>query len=247
MTLGEALPVPVRELVAAAWAFRVEVERAATVQFERLAEGLEAVSAPGRLVEVAARAAAEERRHGALCGELAASYGAQVAGDGPSPLPLAPAGLSTFEGLCYAMVAHCCVAETESVATLTALIRRAGPPAVRQALVAIARDEVEHAQLGWAFLAWAGPRQPLGFLGPYVPRMLAPGADALFEAVALEGEDPRLVAHGVLPHALKRQVFRESLEEVVLPGLAAASVDGAPARRWLAERTRAGAGGVQLS
>jgi len=238
--LGEALAAPVRQLVAAAWAFRLEVERAATVQFERLAHGLEAEGAPGRLVDVAARAASEERRHGALCGELAAGYGGQPTSEGPSPPALAPEGLGSFAALSYAMVAHCCVAETESVATLTTLIRRAGPPEVRQALVAIARDEVEHAQLGWAFVAWARQGRSLSFLGAYLPRMLAPGAGALFEPAPAESEDPRLVEHGVLPRALKRQVFRASLEDVVLPGLASASVDGAPARRWLAERMRAG-------
>jgi rubrerythrin len=232
--LGEALSPAARRAVAEAWSFRVGVEAAATVQFERLAAGLLAVSAPDRLVEAAQSASREEQVHGTLCAELAEAYGAPPVAALPEPPLLAPANLVGLEALAYAMVAHCCVAETESVSTLSELIKEAQSPLVRRTLVAIARDEVGHAQLGWAFVAWAARVGPLSFLAPLLPRMVTPGAAPLFEPALAAEEDPLLIEHGVLPLPKRREVFCAALQEVVLPGLARAGVDGRPARAWLA-------------
>lgn len=235
MTPGAELPPLLRRLVGEAWATRTHVEERSTAQFERLASGLRALRAPPRLAEVAQRAASEERRHRALCGELAEAYGvppgAEVAAGA-----LAPAGLPPFETWVYTAVAHCCVAETESVATLTELVRAAGPPAVRVALVTIARDEVEHAQLGWAVVAWAAQQRPLAFLARWLPAMLESGGAPLYRAPPAGAGDERLRAHGVLPAPDKRRVFEATLEGVLLPGLARAGVDGAIARAWLSAR-----------
>jgi hypothetical protein len=141
--------------------------------------------------------------------------------------------LPAFETCLYAAVAHCCVAETESVATLTELIRAVGPDEVRSALVRIARDEVQHAQLGWAVVTWAVGLKPLGFLAAALPRMLEPGGGPLFRPSPAEADDERLRAHGVLPMHAKRSVFIDALEEVLLPGFARAGIDGASARAWL--------------
>ncbi len=231
----EELPGGLKALVASAWAFRARVEADATVQFQRLAASLEAAGAPARLVQVARLAVEEEARHRGLCDRLARAYGGGgLQGTPEPPPPLAPAGLTGRAALAYAVVAHCCIAETESVATLTLLIPRAGPPEVKQALQAIARDEVEHAQLGWAALTWLGADR-LDFLEPWLPAMLEPGAGPLFRAPPAGAEDPRLVAHGVLPAAEKKEVFLEAMEGVVLPGLKRAGIPGDSARRWIAE------------
>jgi hypothetical protein len=237
--LGAGLPAPLRTLVARSWSFRAGVEADAEVQFHRLAQGLEAHGAPARLVQVAREAAADEARHRGLCEALARAYGAAPEPPASPPGPLAPAALGGREALAYAVVAHCCVAETESVATLTLLVPRAGSPEVKQALQAIARDEVHHAQLGWAALAWLRHLQPLGFLEAWLPAMLGPGAGPLFEPPTSGSEDPRLVLHGVLPALEKQEVFLEALEGVVLPGLERLGVSGASARAWVAERAGA--------
>lgn len=233
VALGLELPEPVRQLVGDAWAARTHVEEIAAVQFARMAEGFETLKAPPKLAEVARAAVADESRHRALCADLALAYGVDPGSRAEAPW-LAPGGLPPFETHVYAAVAHCCVAETESVATLTQLVRQAGPQEVRQALVEIARDEVEHAQLGWAVLAWAAQQRSLSFLGAFLPAMLQPGGGPLFRSVPEGADDVRLLSHGVLPAASKRQVFIEALEEVLLPGLERAGVDGAHARAWLA-------------
>ena len=236
MSAGLELPAPVRRLVGESWAARTHVEECSSVQFERLAADLEALEAPQLLVEVALRAVGEEAHHRELCRSLALEYGVDP-GPRAEAVTLAPPGLPAFERCVYAAVAHCCVAETESVATLTELIRAAGPDQVRRALVTIARDEVQHSQLGWAVVTWAAGRRSLGFLGGALPTMLEPGAGPLFRPAPPEADDERLRAHGVLPMSAKRTVFLEALEEVLLPGFERVGVDGAAARAWVALST----------
>lgn len=232
--LGLELPPPLRQLVGESWAARTHVEEVSAVQFHRLAAQLTALSAPGKLIDVAALSVGDEGRHRELCALLAISYGVE-----PGPLapafPLAPPGMPAFEACLYAAVAHCCVAETESVATLTGLIGQAGSPEVRSALSTIARDEVQHAQLGWAIVAWAAQERSLSFLGRFLPGMLEPGAGPLFRPAPAGAEDPRLIPHGVLPAAQKRGVFITTLEEVLLPGLERVGIDARSARSWLAQ------------
>jgi hypothetical protein len=232
---------PALALAGAAWSFRLGVEREAAARFERLAGRLEAAGYPPALVALAHRAAADERRHAALCAEEARLRGAPL----PAPLPgppseVAPAELGLGEAALYEVVAASCVTETESCAVLTSLLALVRDRRLRAVLRELARDEVRHARLGWACLAHAAGRGESGFLSPLVPFMLAGAAPSdLFADVEPAREDPGLLEHGVLPHAMKREVFVRTLEEVVFPGLAGLGVDPAPSRAWLArERSR---------
>ena len=105
-----------------------------------------------------------------------------------------------------------------------------------------AADGVRPSGLGWAILAAEHAREGTAFLGPLVPAMLEGGTEAgLFRPADAEMEDEALLEAGVLPHALKREVFIRMLEEVILPGLEGFGVDPAPARAWL-ERKRSARG-----
>jgi hypothetical protein len=66
-------------------------------------------------------------------------------------------------------------------------------------------------------------------------------APELFEAASPELESPDLLAHGVLPHSMKRSVFTLTLLEVVFPGLESLGVHTGPARQWLVRKTSAAA------
>ena len=228
------------EVAARAWAHRAAVERASTVQFERLVALLHALDAPLVLINLAGTAADDERRHEALCTTLARSGGVEPRF--PTEVPeLAPSGFDDFERCAWLAVAHCCIAETESVATLSTLVPRpdAGREAVvQQALVEIARDEVKHAQLGWAVVNWLAAKRSLSFLAPGLPAMLEPGARPLYGQAAEGPAEAGLFREGVLPVATARALFEETLFGVVLPGLARVGVDGASAREWVARASQ---------
>jgi len=225
----------VRRIAGSAWRFRCGVEQVAALRFTRLAERLASVGAAGAVVELALRASRDERRHAALCAELAARYAAPApAAAATSPAEIAPSSLAREQQVLYEVVAACCVTETESVGVLTHLLAAVRDARLRAVLRELARDEVHHSRLGWAHLASERARGDVSFLGPLVPAMLRGATDTeLFAPVPAEYDDGALLEHGVLPHRMKRQVFARTLEEVVFPGLEAYGVDTVPARRWL--------------
>ena len=145
--------------------------------------------------------------------------------------------LGRREGVLYEVVAACCLTETESVATLTALLAAGSEPRVGEILHEIARDEILHSRMGWAHLSRAVP-VGVAFLAPFIPVMLAGGVDPqLFDpADADEPPAAELLRHGVLPRARKRDIFVATLHDVVFPGLERFGVDVAHAWSWLAER-----------
>jgi rubrerythrin len=238
----------VRGVAAAAWLFRFAVELDAEARFGRLADRLRALGASESMVALARRSAEDEHRHAARCAELAQELGAHVGAPAPAePRELAPPGLLLRGRVTYELVAACCITETESMGVLTTLLDAARSPRLRRVLHELASDEVRHARLGWAHLAGEHAADATAFLAPLVPAMLqGSAAPDLFLEVAPEYEDEALLEYGVLPHALKRQVFTRTLEEVVFPGLDACGVDSRPARAWLEARragSRSGAGG----
>ena len=221
-----------------AWAFRTRVEHEAAARFDAIAGALASFDADSPVVEMARRAAEDERRHAQMCHELAVHFGVtpDEAPAGPLP-PIAPTGLEPRRALLYEVVAQCCVTETESMATLTELLPRAESK-VGQVLRQIARDEVRHSQLGWAHLAREVSAVDVRFLSPALPEMLSGTvSDALFRAPAHDAlDDVGLLAHGVLPHRRKRTCFVEALRQLVLPGLERHGVDTGAARSWLSRQ-----------
>ena len=239
MTSAEPARVTaVRSLAASAWAFRWRVELEAQARFGRLATRLEALGVSPAIIALARRSAEDERRHAALCAEVAAELGAEPGPASPvEPREIAPPGLELRGRVLYELVAACCVTETESMAVLTTLLEAARTDRMRSVLHQLAADEVRHSRLGWAHLASEHAAGVTGFLAPLVPGMLQGSAPPdLFQAVAREREDELLLTYGVLPHRLKRQVFTTTLEEVVFPGLESCGVDAGPGRAWLASR-----------
>ena len=227
----------VRRLAGEAWRTRCRIEREAAGRFARLADRLAAAGFPAALAALARRSSSDERRHAELCAAEAARRGTPAQDDPAEPAEIAPAGLGPREAALYEVVAACCVTETESMSVLTTLLGSDPDPPLRPVLRELARDEVRHARLGWACLAHASGRSEAAFLSPHVPTMLSGAAPPdLFDEVGGERDDPSLLRHGVLPHRLKREVFLETLTQVIAPGLASLGVDPAPARAWLAAR-----------
>ena len=234
---SERRQVLVEPIAGEAWRFRTLVEREASVRFLRLAKELEAHGFARPLIDLAAKAAEDEKRHAALCLELATALGASVPSDGWNAASLAPRELQGREALLYEIAAQCCVAETESMATLTTLMEAMAPSRYREAVVAIGKDEVDHARLGWAVLE--AVRAPLAFLEPYLGAMLDTGGAPLFEEASPEHDSAALVAYGVLPHAEKRRVFEEALEAVIVPGFQRLGIATDAIDAWLRRATRA--------
>ena len=189
------------------------------------------------------RAAEDERRHAELCAGLARQYGKQPDADAEEGR-IAPASFGVREAALYETVAACCVTETGSVATVASLLAADSFPEVRDTLHQIARDEVVHGRMGWAHLARESAAYDVSFLARWIPPMLAGAAgEGLFAPVDDALESAELLRYGVLPQSQKREIFVQTLEEVVFPGLEQFRIDARPARGWLNEQSRAAGGG----
>lgn len=187
------------------------------------------------VVKLLRQAARDELRHAKRCAVLAAHYGdPRPALKAPRTLPaIAPARLPPRERVLYELVAACCIAETVSVAVLTVLWNRGKGTELRRTLRELLKDEVTHSRIGWAHLAHARQTQDLSHVGGWLPGMLKGSVTDEFKTPKPAREDPALLQHGVLPQSMKRQVFEETLTEVIFPGLASVGVDVAPAQAWL--------------
>jgi hypothetical protein len=129
------------------------LEAAAVIAFERLADELEAHGAPRELVHRARRSAADEVRHAEVTRGLAARFG------GVFEAPHAELGpVRDLEAIARENAAEGCVRETYGALVAMWQAEHAEDREVREALAAIAGDELGHAELSWEIARWIEPR-----------------------------------------------------------------------------------------
>ena len=202
------------------WAARYGVETGAALRFGSLSRRLWEAGAPEALVELSARASRDEVRHASRCEDILRTRKAPVPPPETQILEYAPLELTPEQRLAYEVVAQSCVSETESMATLVTLLDAAHDEMLKTILHELARDEVQHARLGWGYLTWAHKRMDLAFLGPLLPRMAAGTAGPDLFRPALPGtDDPTLFHSGVVPHSERQRVYLETIDSVVIPGM----------------------------
>jgi hypothetical protein len=195
--------------------------------------------APEALVELAARASLDETRHASRCADILRARQAPVPPPETQLLEYAPHELTSVERLTYEVVAQSCVSETESMATLVTLMDEARGETLKSIIHELARDEVQHARIGWGYLTWARERMDLGFLASLLPGMAngTAGPD-LFRPAGPGTDEPTLYQSGVVPHSERQRIYLETLDSVVIPGMNEHGVDTAPLRHWV-DRKRA--------
>ena len=228
-----------RGRAAALWAFRAQAELQAQGRFHRLAIELAEMGADDVVVELAGKAAVDEARHHALCTALSRGFGGRTVLAAAPEVPRLRSRIECPSGrLLHEVVAMSCVTETLSTALLVEMRARATDSDVRDVVHEVLRDEVDHARLGWAHLAWAHARGEVGWLSTHVPAMLAATVrEEIFEAGDPPSPTPdALVGLGGLDRRTRRDIFVATMRGVVLPGLRRFDVDTRLAEEWLEER-----------
>ncbi len=150
-------------------------------------------------------------------------------------LPAPTTGATENRRLEFEVVTLCCIAETLNSVYLADTVRTAREPGLRTRTRAILKDEVNHAKLGWFFLARTGAN--LSWLSEDMPRILR----ATLHEELLESQTAHVAdtAHGLYAGEELLAMFRASVEEVVLPGLEDAGLRVLPARQWLDQTSTA--------
>ncbi len=222
--------------MAQTWAFRTRAEIEATARFTRMAEELAQIGADPVVVQGARDAAADEARHRDLCAIVAARFGVPNAKEYVPPRArIGRSDMAQRDRLLWEVVAVCCLSETMNTSLLTRCQEVAQDPQIHTTLHELLKDEVKHAQLGWAHLAAERAHGRGAFLKDVLPLML----EASVEPGFLEGQMPApwaddAFAWGELPLAELIRMYCETVVEVVFRGLDAMGVDTSLGREWLA-------------
>ena len=223
------------------WSQRMVNEHSSAAVFTRLVPQLMRCGAPLEFLTSATRAAADELHHGALCGDVVRALGGTApkpASIATRPLPEHP-GCSDLECTFRNMLFVGCLAETVAVAFTTEEREQTTDPFVLRVITQISADEVLHARIGWAFVQrFAGElsdaeraatsewlRLAFRYLEreemAEVPNVAPPGRDLLEEGMAV----------GVCDNLATRELFYETVQGVILPGLEAAGLSAKEAWR----------------
>ncbi len=229
-----ALPVVVREALAAHWEREAAFEHASIAAFAHASLALLAVGAPADLVAATHVAALDEVEHARLTYALASAYGGTRRGPGRlASQPGRPTVAPSLASLAVDTFLDGCAGEAAAALALREAAATARDPAVRAILERIAEDEERHAELAFRTVAWAleaGGAEVAGRLAGAAAMLRAEVARAAFAPAAVGEVD--LAEHGALGEGARRSIRRRALAEVVLPCvealLAAKASEGAP-------------------
>jgi len=200
-----------------------------------MATELATIGAQPIVVQGATDASRDEARHRDLCAVIAARFGEPKAKDHAPPRErIGRSGMDTRDRLLWEVVAVCCISETMNTSLLTRCQEVTTDKQIGTTLHELLKDEVRHAQLGWAHLAAERAAGRGEFLGDILPLML----EASVEPGFLEGTLPApwteaMYEYGELPSHELVQIYCETLNVVVFRGLDAMGIDTKSGRQWL--------------
>ncbi len=216
------------------WAARIPTEYRSITGFATLCFDFIAAGAPVDMIAVCHRVCIDELRHTELAVRMVDLYGAPR-----PPLPREITSLPADESLtavaqaCRSAILLSCLGETFACTELSMLRDRAVDPVVRQVLTIFLADEIMHARVGWAYVAYAMKTADAATresVAAAVPMHIAGIGANLFgslesaAAVNVTNEDPRLAAHGVCSMSEEQDLYRAFVPEVLVPGLQACGV-----------------------
>jgi hypothetical protein len=206
-----------RQRVGTLWAQRAQMEHGSIASFAKFSLQLLGVGAPPQLLEASHRAAIDEVHHARLSFAVASKLlGANL---GPAGIPLAGdlLGDGSLANVALETVRDGCVGESLAAAEAEAAAREAVDETIRAAMRSIARDEAQHAELAWRFVAWA---ISLGG-GPLRREVTAAFDTAIARALAVDAQGDCPAGYGHLSPARARQVREATVREAIAPAVAA--------------------------
>lgn len=216
-TRAQHLESSTRQLLGDGWAKQALAEHASIGSFAQFSLQLLAVGAPPQILVAAHRAGLDEIEHARVSFRIASVFTGVLLGPGPLPLPRSMPGGSLIDAA-RATLLEGCIAETLSAAEVEHSAESASEPVIKAALAQIAQDEFRHAALAFEFVGWAASTG-----GDSIRSALRETAcDHLPKLIAVRSAEP--AAHdfspwGIISDAVRHQVHRRALEEIVRPAL----------------------------
>jgi len=222
----------------ATWLGRMVNEYSSASVFEGLAKQVVAAGLPPERARECETFAAEERKHGVLCGAVVEALGGEARAEVPERhrFPM-HAEVSPVEGLLRNLLSISCLSETVAVALIGAERQEMPEGPLRELLSRIWADEIGHARFGWALLAALLPDldgAALARLGEYLAVAFDHVERHELEHLPLNGTPPPEGAcYGLCSGRDARELFYATVHQVVIPRLESM---GIPARHAWAKR-----------
>jgi hypothetical protein len=217
-----ALDAGDRAIAEEIWHGRAEAELRASGSFAYLAGELAAAGASAELVALAQRAVHDERRHARICWQVACAFAGREL---PPPRVLTVTvprheGASPVLRRVLHVVGMCCLNETSGNAFLELCRAGARGALVRAALHELACDEIDHARLGWAFVASpAVDDATRAELAAWLPELLAENLASWRRRLVRPISDA-LVAQGCPRANDVDAAIAAAMTELIVPGFA---------------------------
>lgn len=231
----EALGDADRTELARVWLARAATELRVGSAFEVIRDALSALQADSSLVSLADRAVDDEHRHAEICRYTASCFAGEEL-DQPEPLPFSyPKHERAPEELRPALwvVGQCCFNETLASGFLETACRAASAPMAHRALSELLSDEIDHARMGWAFLAGLDPRLRLA-VGPWLPALGRANLRMWRESPRDYPATADFIHQGAPSGELIEAALMTALRDLIVPGFEALSLPVEPLAAWLA-------------
>lgn len=231
------------ESIAITWAQRAQAELGAERRFRQLAEQLADLGAQSTVIVLTRNAQEDEGRHAVMCAQVAREYGHSTGFERFSTSTHIQKSWSQRqspeERLLCEVTLMCCITETFNASLLNSIYGASPRTATRKVIHQILKDEVKHSQIGWAHLTSEAQKRDCYFLADYLDEMLDISVkDDLFLPVPEDLEDTDSFGYGVMPMALRLNQFKETMDQVVLPGFERFGINTFKARKWINEKSQ---------
>ncbi|MEC7987322.1 MAG: hypothetical protein VX278_19280 [Myxococcota bacterium] len=222
--------------IARTWAERAQAELGAARRFRELGARMRRFDTNPTLLQLVKKAGQEEDQHAFWCAKMAIKLGHDSGFAMPKAVLENPSyswqDRSEAERLLLDTVLMCCLTESMNASLLNTLYGQSGRSEAGQLLHRILKDEVKHAQIGWAYLGESCKERDCGFVSDYLVEMATLAIrEELFAAVSTPLSD-EAYHYGVMPQSARVEQFKSTLEEVVCAGFEHVGIDAQPLRRW---------------
>lgn len=238
-----------RDAAIATWRGRMINEHSSARVFEGLARQFAEAGLPQEVVDECAGFAAEERRHGVLCGAVVEALGGEAYAEIPdgSEYPEHEDAESRLEAALRNMLSICCLSETVAVSLIGAERLEMPESELKELLTRIYADEVGHSRFGWRMLGQLGAKIDFAMkerLGDYLEVALAHLVEHELSHLPIASTPPADgVVYGLCSGRDARVLFFDTVEQVIVPGLEAHGIPAARAWRNVTSAIEAGSTG----
>jgi len=216
-----------RNMTQGTWLGRMTNEYGSSFVFSQFADQCqmhsEKLQIPDRTIQRLKEFAAEERRHGILCGAVVQAFGGCASSPAlqSDPFPLHE-DTSPLEGILRNLLSICCLSETVAVALIAAEREDMPEGTLKELLTEIWSDECGHAHFGWRHLSkWLPNDNDIKRrLGDYLTIAFGHLEAHELSHLPLESNPPPEGAqYGLCSGIEARALFYATVEGIIVPNL----------------------------